>query len=50
MLERGCDRSALGLNRSAVLEATLAVLTAPGLAGLLCLLVPLMRRLIHRLR
>jgi hypothetical protein len=48
--EPSFDRLALGVDRSGVLEATLAVLADPGLAGLLCLLVPLMEQLIHRSR
>jgi hypothetical protein len=45
--EQGFDRLALVLDRWGVVETALAVLIASALAGLLCVLVPLMRRLIH---
>jgi len=50
VLEQGFDRLALGFDRLGVVETALAVLIASALAGLLCVLVPLMRRLIRRSR
>ena len=48
--EQGFDRLALVLDRWGVVEPALAVLIASALAGLLCVLVPLMKRRIHRSR
>jgi len=48
LAKQGFDRLALVLDRWGVVETALAVLVASALAGLLCVLVPLMRRLIRR--